>query len=146
MPMVVRRKGWRYLGMMQNTWTTESQRLCQEGREMRPASPASGDLVLTGGPFACPTGLKTFGSTPFGFSLLPHPPTLVSHHLPSTPRWARILIGLTVITPYRSPGPALPTDLPPVRGPPPPPHPAPEPLALSRLASPQSTSLKGMST
>lgn len=26
MPMVMRKNCWMYLGMMQNTWTTESQR------------------------------------------------------------------------------------------------------------------------
>lgn len=91
---------------------------------MRPASPTSRDLVLTGssGPSACPPGLKTFGSKPFGFSLSPHPPTLVSHDLPSTPCWASILTGPSVITPCWPPGSALPTEpAPNSQGPPTPP-------------------------
>lgn len=114
---------------------------------MRPASPTSRDLVLTGssGPSACPPGLKTFGSKPFGFSLSPHPPTLVSHDRSSLhpmlgqhPYWP--LSHHPLLAPWvRPPDGACPQ----FAGAP---NPAPEPPALSPLASPQSTSLKGMST
>lgn len=48
MPMVVRRKGWMYLGMMQNTWTTASRRLSVRGQRGAAALLPPGTLCSQG--------------------------------------------------------------------------------------------------
>lgn len=94
----MRKKGCMYMGIMQNTWTTENGRLSvRRGRATQPASPTSRNLVLTGPPrpFAFPICLHIWLKTFW----LPYYPT---------PYWASILIGPIFLTSYGALGPILP--------------------------------------
>lgn len=105
MPMVLRKKGWMYLGMMQNTWTTENQRLSVRGQRdaaclsyfQRPRSHSALSTFLL--------FLLASKPLPQNFSASPYDPTF--------PHWFLIVFPL----PYAGPASLLATYLSPPIGP-----------------------------